>query len=265
MKVIKIDLPQDISQLEIHPFADEHIGDEHCDIKRLLSRIDYVKNTPNAYCILNGDILDNATKTSIGDVYVQEFNPMEQLKRAVEIFSPIKDKILCITHGNHENRTYKKEGINLSYLIARQLGLEDKYSSTSAVLFIRFGELSNHRKESNGSGRLRKACYTIYTLHGSGGGRKEGAKAIRLADMASIIDTDIYIHSHTHLPMVMKQAFHRIDTKNSAVALVDKLFVNTAANLKYGGYGEAGEFKPSSMDTPVIYLNGKKKEFNARL
>lgn len=265
MKVIKIDLPQDISQLEIHPFADEHIGDEHCDIKRLLERIEYVKNKPNAYCILNGDILDNATKTSIGDIYTQEFNPMEQLKRAVEMFSPIADKILCVTHGNHENRTYKKEGINLSYLIAKQLGLEDKYSPTSAVLFIRFGKMSRGFKETNGSGNVRKICYTLYTLHGSGGGRKEGAKAIRLADMASIIDCDIYCHSHTHLPMVMKQAFHRIDTKNSTVSLVDKLFVNTAANLKYGGYGEAGEFKPSSMDTPIIYLNGTKKEFNARL
>lgn len=109
MKTIKIDLPQDIAELEIHTFADEHIGDEHCDIKRLYERIEYVKNTPNAYCILNGDILDNATKTSIGDTYTQEFNPMEQLKRATEIFSPIKDKILCITHGNHENRTYKKK------------------------------------------------------------------------------------------------------------------------------------------------------------
>ena len=251
-------MPQDISQLEIHPFADEHIGDEYCDIKRLLARIEYVKNTPNAYCILNGDIVDNATKTSIGDTYTQEFNPMEQLQKAVEMFSPIKDKILCITHGNHENRTYKKEGINLSYLIAAQLGLQDRYTPTSAVIFLRFGKGNKHLHD-------RKISYTIYALHGSGGGRKEGAKAIRLADMASIIDTDIYIHSHTHLPMVIKQAFHRIDVMNSTVAIVDKLFVNTAANLKYGGYGEAGEFKPSSMDTPVIYLNGKKKEFNARL
>lgn len=265
MLTIKIDLPQDISQLEIHTFADEHIGDEHCDIKRLLSRIEYVKNTPNAYCILNGDILDNATKTSIGDTYTQEFNPMEQLQRAVELFEPIKDKILCITHGNHENRTYKKEGINLSYLIAKQIGLHDKYTPTSAVLFIRFGKQSRGHKESNGSGNVRKMSYTIYVLHGSGGGRKEGAKAIRLADMASIIDTDIYIHSHTHLPMVMKQGFHRIDLRNSTVAHVDKLFVNTAANLKYGGYGEAGEFKPSSMETPIIYLDGTKKYFWASL
>lgn len=265
MKVIRADLPRDIEVLELHIFADEHIGDEHSDIKRVMQRIEYVKNTPNAYCILNGDIIDNATKTSIGDTYTQVFNPMEQLARAVEIFEPIKDKVLCITHGNHENRTYKKEGINLSYLIAKQLGIEDRYTSTSAVLFIRVGENSCGHKETNGSGKRRQICYTLYALHGSGGGRKEGAKAIRLADMASIIDCDIYIHSHTHLPMIMKQAFHRIDERNSRYAVVDKLFVNTAANLDYGGYGEAGEFKPSSKDTPVIYMRGSKKEMWAKL
>ena len=263
MKVIKIDLPRDLKVVELHTFADEHIGDEQCDIKRLMARIEYVKNTPNAYCILNGDILDNATKTSIGDTYSQTLNPMHQLERAVELFAPIAPKTLLVTHGNHENRTYKKEGINLSRLIANQLGLEDRYTPTSAVLFIRVGQ--SRLWESNKSGKHRQICYTLYVLHGSGGGRKEGAKAIRLADMASIIDTDIYIHSHTHLPMIMKQAYHRIDDRNNGVALVNKLFVNTAANLNYGGYGEAQEFKPSSKDTPVIYLSGEKKAFEARL
>ena len=264
MKIIKVTLPRELESVELHTFADEHIGDEQCDMKRLMERIEYVKNTPNAYCILNGDILDNATKTSIGDTYTQVFNPMEQLAKAVEIFSPIASKCLCITHGNHENRSYK-EGINLSRLIAEQLGLGDKYTPTSAVLFIRVGEDSSGKKETNGSGKNRQICYTLYALHGSGGGRKEGAKANRLADMASIIDTDIYIHAHTHLPMVMKQGYHRIDPRNSTVSLVTKLFVNTASNLNYGGYGEAQEFKPGSKDTPVIYLNGRKKSFEARL
>jgi hypothetical protein len=207
--------------------------------------------------------MDNATKTSIGDTYTQTLNPMEQIENAVDIFEPIKDKILAITHGNHEARTYRKEGIDLSAIMAVRLGLVSKYSPTSTLIFLRFGKLP--MKESNGSGNFRKVCYTLYMLHGSGGGRKEGAKAIRLADMAGIIDTDIYIHSHTHLPMIMKQGYHRIDPRNNAVAHVDKLFVNTAANLNYGGYGEAQEFKPSSKQTPVIYLNGQKKEMNAIL
>lgn len=258
MKVIKIDLPKDIEKIEIHTFADEHIGDEHADLERLKQRIEYVVNTPSAYCVLNGDIIDNATKTSIGDVYANEFNPMQQLEEAVRLFKPLKDKILAITHGNHEARTYRKEGIDLSYLLAVQLGLFEKYTPTSALIFLRFGKSRNHSNTS-------KQCYTIFMLHGSGGGRKEGAKAIRLADMSSIIDADIYIHSHTHLPMIMKQNYHRIDKQNSMVRIVEKLFVNTAANLNYGGYGEAQEFKPSSKTSPIIYLSGTKKEMSARL
>ena len=262
MKVIKCDLPSELEYIELHTFADEHIGDDNCDLSRLKERIKYVADTPNAYCVLNGDLMDNATKTSIGDTYASTFNPMEQLNSTVELFSPIKDKILAITHGNHEARTYRKEGIDLSAIFASRLDLLHRYSPTSALLFIRFGK--SNKNDAPG-GKYRKMLYTLYMLHGSGGGRKEGAKAIRLADMASIVDVDIYIHSHTHLPMAMKQGFHRIDLRNNTVAHVDKLFVNTASNLNYGGYGEAQEFKPSSKDTPVIYLNGTRKDFQAKL
>jgi hypothetical protein len=65
--------------------------------------------------------------------------------------------------------------------------------------------------------------------------------------------------------MVMKQGFFRVNLVNSSVANVTKLFVNTAANLNYGGYGEAGEFKPNSKDTPVVYLRASKKEMWAKL
>ena len=265
MKAIKIDLSEEFRSIQIHIFGDEHIGDEHCDIKRLKERIEFVASAKNVFCVLNGDLIDNATKTSIGDTYAADLNPMEQLKTAVELFEPIKDKILAITHGNHEARTYRKEGIDLSYLLAAQLGLKDRYTPTSALLFIRVGKEALGRKKTNDKSKVRPVCYTLYMLHGSGGGRKEGAKAIRLADMASIIDADIYVHNHTHLPMVMKQAFYRTDVRNSTFAMVDKLFVNGAANLNYGGYGETQEFKPSSKESPVIYLSGTKKEMSARL
>ena len=258
MKTIKKDLSQDLTQIEIHTFADEHIGDAGCDIDRLKERIKYVAETPNAYCILNGDILDNASRSSIGDIETRELNIMGQIQYGVELFTPIKDKILCVTNGNHENRAYRKEGIDISRLVAAQLGISELYSPTSALLFLRFGKQSSHHQN-------RRALYTLYCLHGSGGGRKEGAKAIRLADMSSIVDADIYLHAHTHLPMIMKQGFFRTDLKSSTVQCVTKLFVNTASNLNYGGYGEAQEFKPNSKDTPIIYLNGTKKEMYAKL
>lgn len=127
MKAIKCDLPSNISMLELHTFADEHIGDEHSDIERIKKRIQYVAEHKNAYCVLNGDILDYASRSSIGDIETREFNIMGQLEKAVELFEPIKDKILCINSGNHEARGYRKEGFDISKVIAMQLGISDKY------------------------------------------------------------------------------------------------------------------------------------------
>lgn len=262
MKIIKADLPQDIGILELHTFADEHIGDACCDLERLEARIEYVANTPNAYCIMNGDILDYASRSSIGDIEAREFNIMGQLEKAVELFGPVKDKILAITNGNHENRGYRKEGVDISKMIAMQLDIADRYTPASAVLFLRFGKQAKNNGKSRGH---EPQLYVLYVNHGSGGGRKEGAKAIRLADMASIVDADIYIHSHTHLPMIMKQGFFRTARGSSSVINVTKLFVNTASNLNYGGYGEEAEYKPNSKDTPIIYLRGSKKEMWAKL
>ena len=258
MESIKIELPKELCSIEVHPFADLHIGDKHCDLENIKSRIEEVKQKENAYIILNGDIINNATKTSVSDCYAEELSPMEQISRFVELFEPVKDRLLCITSGNHENRTYNKEGIDITRLCARELGVENRYSKTSAIVFIKFGckAVMNHG---------RPLTYSMYCNHGSGGGRKEGAKAIRLADMACVVDADIYLHSHTHLPMVMKQGFYRTDYQHCLACNVTKLFVNTSSALKYGGYGEAFEFKPNSTDTPTISINGQRREFTAKL
>lgn len=255
MDVVKKELGENIKQIKIVPFADEHMGDPLSDIERLKMRIKEVEEEPNTYAILNGDLVDNATRHSIGDVYMQEFSPMEQLRKAIELFEPIKHKVLCITQGNHEDRSYKETGLNMNQMIAAELQLEKCFSSEGVLLFIRFGK--------NDKGR--KHCYTIYVTHGRGGGRKEGAKAIRLADMANIVDADVYIHSHTHLPMILKESFFRTCLTNSSVMPVTKLFVNTASNLNYGGYGQVAEFKPNSKDAPAIYLSGTEKSAWAKL
>lgn len=257
MKAIRCDLPF-AEQIEIHPMADLHIGDSMSDFKLIMERIEHIKNTPNAYCILDGDLMDTAVCSSIGDTYGANLQPMEQLRQCVKIFEPIKDKILAVLPGNHENRVYKSDGLDITEIMCSQLGIPEKYSPTTALLFIRFGKQGTH-------GHNRPFLYTAYVTHGAGGGRKEGGKANRLADLACIVDADIYIHAHTHLPLIFKESFFRPSTVNSSVALVDKLFVNTSAALNYGGYGDKAGFKPASKAAPVIYLDGTKHKMYARL
>lgn len=257
MKAIKCDLPF-AEVIEIHPMADHHIGDSMCDFKSVMERIEYIRTTPNAYCILGGDLLDTAICSSIGDTYGANLQPMEQLKQCVKIFEPIKDKIIAVLPGNHENRVYKSDGIDMTEIMCNQLGIPEKYSPTTALLFIRFGT-------QGGKHHNRPQLYTAYVTHGSGGGRREGGKVNRLADLASIVDADIYIHSHTHLPVVFREGFFRTYPSTSTVAQVDKLFVNTAASLNYGGYGDKAGFKPASKRSPVIYLHGLKHDMWAKL
>lgn len=264
MDCIKRDLPRSLASIELHVVADIHKGDRFSDAELIRRRLEYIKATPNAYCMLNGDICNWATRQHKSDPYSETLKPMEQIQAAVDIMEPIKDKIIAVTPGNHEFRAYKTEGIDVTAIACREIGVESRYAATGALVFLRLGELTRKREDSAERGP-RQASYAIYMLHGSGGGRKEGAKAIRLADMACIVDADIYIHSHTHLPMVMREGFYRTDWRNSAVSYVDKLFVNTGAALDYGGYGQAGEYKPASKETPVIYLGGREKEYRATL
>lgn len=256
MKAIQCNLPF-AESIEIHPMADLHIGDSSSDFKLIMERIEHIKNTPNAYCILDGDLMDTAIASSIGDTYGANLQPMEQLKQCVKIFEPIKDKILAVLPGNHEGRVYKSDGLDVTEIMCSQLGIPEKYSHTTALLFVRFGRSVNRHN--------RPQLYTIYVTHGSGGGRREGGKVNRLADLASIVDADIYVHAHTHLPLVFKESFFRVSGSNSSVALVDKLFINTAATLNYGGYGDKQGFKPASKSSPVIYLGGLKRDMWAKL
>ena len=259
MRAIKCDLPY-ADKIEVHPMADLHIGDAHCDYKGILERLEYIKNTTNAYVILDGDLMDTAIANSVGDTYGAALQPMEQLKHCVKLFEPIREKILAVLPGNHENRVYRSDGLDITQLMCSQLGIQDRYSPTTALLFVRFG-----KQTGKGSHHGRRQLYTIYVTHGAGGGRRPGGKVNRLEDLAGIVDADIYVHAHTHLPLVFKQSFYRVSGQNSSIALVDKLFVNTAASLDYGGYGDLQGYKPASKRAPVIFLDGHKRDMYAQL
>lgn len=261
IKTIDISLSPEFDKVEIHTFADLHLGDQHCDKKLIYERIKYVQNTDNAFAILNGDLFNNATKTSVSDSYSEDIPPMEQIQLGCDMFEGIKDKILVVNTGNHENRTYNKEGVDLSNIFSRQLGIFDRFGKVGCGLWLSFGTDKLRTTQRT----HRKMLYSFYVTHGMGGGKKEGAKAMALVELAGIVDTDIYLHAHTHLPMILKEAFLRQNRNQHSFEMVEKLFVNAGATLNYGGYGQQFKFKPSSKANPVIWLNGNYREMEGRM
>lgn len=257
MKVVVADLPSELEQIQLHIFSDWHIGDPLCDMPCIREQIARVKDTPNAFVICNGDLINNAVKTSPSDVYHITMSPQEQMTELISLLEPIKDKILIVSTGNHESRTLRNDGIDITAAVCLKLGLDTKYCAEGGVLFVRFGNRHQGGRQGNG-----KCSYSLYVTHGSGGGRREGGKINRLADLAGIVDTDIYVHSHTHTPAIMKQAFYRLNYQSASTIAVEKLFVNSSSALTYGGYGQVASYKPNSKSNPTIFLeartNGKK-------
>ena len=258
MKSVSVTLGEDIKGLELHIFSDWHIGDKHCKMGSIKREIESIEGNPNAYVICNGDLMNNATTASVSDSYSEKMPPMEQMGMLCELLYPIKDRILLLCQGNHESRTFRSDGIDLTAVVSQQLGISDRYVREGGVLFLHFGKTDKTHHE-------RKVRYSIYASHGFGGGRKEGGKLNALAEMSGIVDCDVYIMGHTHLPVVMKQNFFRVDVSNDCVTEVEKLFVNSSAKLSYGGYGQTFGFKPSNSTTPIIYLDGRKRQYSAKL
>lgn len=261
---IPVTLSRSFKSIEILPISDTHIGDVACDFKLLQNNIKYIKEHKNCYTILNGDIMNMALKSSVSNIYSEKVDPMEQIERMTEIFAPIQNKILAICTGNHEERVYRNDGIDVTKIVANNLKCLDRYFQTAYLIFLRVGQESRGRKETS-SDEIRQITYTIYGSHGKSGGRTTGAKANALHRQGDITNADINIISHTHMPIIFKDACFEVDARNNTHIKKERLYVNTNAYLDYAGYGVTAGFRPASLSCPVIYLDGTKKEFTAKL
>lgn len=241
--------------LRIEIFSDLHIGSKKCDEKLIRERIKQVAENKNTYCILLGDIINNSTRDSVGDVYEEPLSPMQQIKHALMLFEPIKDKILGVCSGNHERRSYKKEGVDLLYFFCSELGITDKYDYCSCLLFIKFGRGNGGK---NTKGKDPKKIYTLYMTHGDGsGGRTIGGKANGLQRRGDIIDADIVVTGHTHAPITFREKHFVVDRRYYRTKIHEVVFVNASSALDYEEYAEIQGMKPSSKVSPVIVLSDR--------
>jgi hypothetical protein len=182
---------------------------------------------------------------------------MEQINKLIDLLEPIKDKILVIGTGNHEDRIAKDTSIDVIRLVARQLGIEDRYADNWWYLFLRFGE-----KEQ---GRKAPMCYQITGYHGSGGGRKVGGKANRLEEMSQTVIADLYIMGHTHKPLSTKGAIYIPDYGNNSLNKKQMYYLMTNSFLDYGGYGEKLGFAPTDNTPTEAILDGTKRKIKVIL
>ena len=249
MKVIKRDLSREFKSIKVLALSDFHIGDQLCNLKLIKEVLQEVKESDNTFIILNGDLINNATKNSVSDVYSEKLTPMEAIVKLCDLLEPIKDRILVIHPGNHENRTYKEDGIDIIRLVAKQLGIEDRFSDGWWYLYLTLGL----------GQKGRPVMYTITGIHGYGGGRKNGGKINNLVEMGDKVIADVYVMGHTHTPIMTRNTIFTPDFQHRTLVKRDKYYLMTNSFLDYGGYSEMLGYTPSTTDHQEMILDGTKK------
>lgn len=236
-KLIVHDLSNDLETVEIYPLMYLHIGDKKTDISLFRKFIKYILEQPNRFITIQGDLMNNATKSNISNVYEETMNPQEQKKWLIHELRCVKDRILCIVPGNHEQRSTKDVDNHPLEDLAIALDIDNLYRPDGAFLKIAFG------KGKNG----KRIAYTLCCIHGYGGGAKSGGAVNRAEDfLYSLEGVDILIMGHVHKKLAGKPSRTCIDPYNNYVTQRDTLWVIAAPWQEYGGYAFRKMLRPST-------------------
>ena len=244
--------------ITIYPIADVHLGSPGCMEQEFIQFIESIKEMPNVFLILGGDLLDNGTKSSVTDPFRATMPPSVQKKEMVNILKPVADKILCMVCGNHERRSTKDADCDPAYDIACMLDVENRYRENIAFLHLQMGE--QKYKDSRNSG-LSRPSYNIVVSHGAGGGILTGSSLNRAERFGYVIDgMDALILGHSHKPYTTQPGKILIDARNNKVSVKPFKVISMTSWLNFGGYAAQKMLLPSSHCLQTLTLRGNKKE-----
>ena len=241
--------------IRIYPIADVHLGAAEHMTREWEQFCERVKDE-QAYIILGGDLINNSTRNSVSNIFDEVMRPRDQKRLIVEMLKPIRDRILCMTTGNHERRNRDVDD-DPSYDIACKLDIEDVYRENIAFLKIQIGN-----KELDGT---RNPTYLLTVTHGAGGGMLTGGAVNRAERFAYVLDGDALILGHTHKPFVTQPSKIKIDPHNNKVTLKPFKVISMTSWLQWGGYAAQKMLNPTSFCPQVITLCGTKKEISVSL
>jgi len=238
----------DTDKLVIVPFGDLHIGTKYFDEKECRRIVDWCVEE-NAYAIFMGDMIETATRDSVGaGVYEQEEILEKQIEHFYDVIGPlIKNKLVLGYHiGNHEARLYNSSGLNIVKQMCREL----------KIPYFGWGKLHYFKVKEQG--------YTMYTTHGSSGARLPHTKIKGALDLANLAEAEIYCMGHLHQLSHHVRNFYDSNLRKKTVEEKQKHFLLCGSYLNHwGSYGHVKNYEPVRKGSPKIKLSGT--EHNIRI
>lgn len=230
------------------PLADPQIGEPEFDEKALIAHRDWILEHENAYTGLVGDWFSTyVLYNKAVNFWKMALSPKQCRRKALEILTPIADRILWVQYGNHSRRAYNLTGESMLEGLVRDLGLdEDKMLSLGGVLV---------------NLKVGKVKYSAFSLHGWGGARTRGGQVNKVREMAKVIPkADVYLQGHEHSLFVDRgEVFNTDGGKHRS------LFVGCGTFCDYTDFQEGIARELPNIGAPRIRFNGERKDVHGSI
>ena len=215
--------------------GDVHVGAEGAQLEAWQKWLEQIQEDPDSYVVFLGDLLDNATRRSVGDIWTG-MSPSDQVEYVTRSLRPLaKDgKILALLAGNHELRSARDTDLEPMYDVAVRLGIEKLYRRDFAAIRVRM--------------RLRQTMrvYNLIAFH--------GASDFKVRQMANNVEGfDALLTGHSHQPVARIPA-HLVLTQKGVVIMKDIVQVTACSWCDYVGYGARGMYQPQTQSRPQCLL-----------
>lgn len=262
MKVITCSVKNDCAY--IIPIGDLHCGDKGFtknSCNKLKEYIDFSNNNDNVKIFLNGDLLNCATRFSKTAPTDQTMDLTEQKDYLVKLLEPVKDKIIGAISGNHEQRLEDFCGDNPLREICYRLNIP--YCGYTAVVYFKTG-IKNKGKGRENSNAFQ---YSLLFHHTTGGGSTVGSKMNRIEKLRNLCtNCDAYFGSHNHMLGVATTISPEFNRHVKKISNRIQFLIDCGGYLEWDNtYAEKKGLEPLKLGSPIVKLNGKKKEIKVSL
>lgn len=212
--------------------GDVHVGAQGAQLEAWSNWLDSIMEDEDSYVIFLGDLIDNATRNSKGDIWTG-MSPADQMDYVEKSLRPLakSGKILALLAGNHELRTAKDTSLEPLYDVAVRLGIEDVYRRDFAAVRIQMAVTKSCRR-----------AYNIMVFH--------GGSDYKVRQMANNLEGfDVLVTGHTHQPITRIPA-HLCMTHSGKVVMKEVIQVTACSWCDYIGYGARGMYQPQVQSRP---------------
>ena len=232
-----VTVPDSWSTIKLAPLYDVHIGNINHDAALFTKHVEWIRKTPNVLTWNGGDMIENVTENAPGRTE-QTMTPQAQIDLAKKLLKPIGHKLLFSLPGNHEDRSEKAAGLQITRWMTDDF---------DAPFFPDYCFCTIKWRGNN---------FRILAHHGSGSATTAGAQrmaARKALSWAKVFDLCWTGHLHNPLADMLYQT--DFDQRTGTMYERGGVVMISPSYLKYfGSYAAKKQYSPGTRGLAVVEL-----------